>query len=268
MKPQTLILSGYGINCEEETAFAFRHFGAQADIVHVNDLISGEYNLDDYQILAIPGGFSYGDDTGAGKGMANRILNNLEEKILKFVKRDTLTIGICNGFQVLVALGLVPALDENYGARQAALTHNASARYLNRWVHIKTQTNKCVWLKGIDQLYLPVAHGEGNFYMPEEELKKLKEADQIAVTYCKEDGSSTNGEYPYNPNGSLMDIAGICDPSGRIFGLMPHPERGMFFHNQPNFTLEKERLLREGKELPMMNENAKIFENAVGYFSN
>lgn len=266
MNPKALILSGYGINSENETAHAFAQHGAEADIVHVNDLIEGNKKLNDYQILAIPGGFSYGDDTGAGKGMANRIFNNLREEVLTFIKRDTLTIGICNGFQVLTALGLAPAFDEKYGQRQAALMFNESARYINRWVHIKAQTQKCVWLKGIDRLYLPIAHGEGRFYMDEENLKRLKEENQIAVTYCKEDGSPANGEYPFNPNGSLMDIAGICDPSGRIFGLMPHPERGMFFHNQPDFALQKEKLIREGKELPMMNDNALVFKNAVEYF--
>ncbi len=264
--PNALILSGYGINCEEETAFAFEKFGANADIVHINDLIDGLKSFDNYQILAIPGGFSYGDDTGAGKALANRILNNLNEQILKFVQRDTLTIGICNGFQVLTALGLAPALGGQYGIRQAALMANENSRYTCRWVHLKTQSDKCIWTKGIDSLYVPIAHGEGNFYIPDDQLAELKSGNQVVFTYTNEDGSPANGVYPANPNGSLEDIAGICDPSGRVLGLMPHPERAMFFHNRPDFANEKERLIREGKSLPTENQGGLVFKNAIDYF--
>lgn len=264
--PKALILSGYGINCEEETAFALEKFGGKSEIVHINDLIDGSKKMDDFQILAIPGGFSYGDDTGAGKALANRIINNLKDEVLKFVKRDTLTIGICNGFQVLTALGLVPALNEKYGARQAALMANTSARYICRWVRLKNNTDKCVFTKGIEYLYVPIAHGEGNFYIPDDQLKELKENNQVVFTYVKEDGTEANGEYPFNPNGALADIAGICDPSGRILGMMPHPERAMFFHNRPDFALEKEKLMREGQEVPMENEGGIIFKNAIEYF--
>ncbi len=266
MKPKALILTGYGINCEEETAFAFEKFGGKSEVVHVNDLIDGSKKMDDYQILAIPGGFSYGDDTGAGKGMANRVLNNLQEQVLSFVKRDTLTIGICNGFQVLTALGLVPALDEKYGERQAALMANTSARYICRWVRLKNTTDKCVWTKGIDTLFVPIAHGEGNFYIPDEQLKELEDNNQITFKYIKDDGSLAGGEEPFNPNGSLADVAGVCDPSGRIMGLMPHPERAMFFYNRPDFANEKERMLREGQELPDENEGGVMFKNAIDYF--
>ena len=264
--PKVLVLAGYGVNCEEETAYAFQMQGAEADIVHINDLIDGLKKLDDYQILAVPGGFAYADDTGAGKAMANRLYNNLRDELLKFVARDTLTIGICNGFQMITALGLVPALGEQYGKRQAALMANTNARYTCRWVHMKVTSEKCIFTKGIDTLYVPIAHGEGNFYMDDEGLEELKKNDQIVFTYVKEDGSPANGEEPFNPNGSLLDIAGVCDPTGRILGVMPHPERGMFFHNRPDFTLEKERLERAGKPLPKYNESVKIFENAVKYF--
>ncbi len=266
-EPKVLILSGYGINCEEEMAYAFEQFGASADIVHVNDLIDGLATFDDYQILGIPGGFSYGDDTGAGKAMANRIVNNLREEILTFAKRDTLTIGICNGFQVVTALGLTPALDGKYGKRQSGLMANENNRYTCRWINLKVGSEKCVWTKGIDTLFVPIAHGEGNFYMPEDMLKELQENDQAVFTYIKEDGSPANGEYPYNPNGAILDIAGICDDSGRVLGLMPHPERHLFFHNRPDFTLLKEKCLREGKPLPEKGEGGQLFENAVTYFA-
>ncbi len=266
-KVNVLVLSGYGINCEEETAFAFKKYGANADVVHINDLIDGLKKLDNYQILAIPGGFSYGDDTGAGKALANRILNNLGEKVLKFVQRDTLTIGICNGFQVMTALGISPALNGEYGTRQCGLMANENDRYTCRWVNLKNQSKHCVWTKGIDQIHLPIAHGEGNFYMPEDALKKLKEQGQIVFSYLKENASPAKGEYPFNPNGAVLDVAGICDKSGRVFGLMPHPERYLFFHNHPDFNLKKEILLRQGKEIPEEGEGAKIFKNAVNYFS-
>lgn len=255
MKPRVCILSGYGINCETETKFAFERFGAEGEIVHINDLIDNTKSLDDFQILAFPGGFSYGDHTGAGKAFANRILNNLGEKILNFVKRDTLTIGICNGFQVLVALGLVPALDDKYGERQAALIKNKSTKYQCEWVRVKNCSKKCIFTQGIDEMDIPIAHGEGNFIIDENLLKQLEKNDQIAFKYSGK-----------NPNGAMADIAGICDPSGRVMGLMPHPERNLFFTNHPQWTKEKERLRREGKEIPVNAAGDKIFENAVKYF--
>jgi len=264
---KALILAGYGINCEEETAYAFEKFGAKSEIVHINDLIDGVRSFDDYQILAIPGGFSYGDDTGAGKAFANRLINSLREAVLDFVKRDTLAIGVCNGFQIATALGLVPALDDKYGERQSGLMANENNRYTCRWVHMETESGKCVWTKGIKQLFVPVAHGEGNFYMPEKELKEMRKKDQVVFTYIKEDGSPAKGEYPYNPNGAVLDIAGICDGSGRILGLMPHPERHLFFHNRPDFSLQKEILTREGKPIPEEGEGGQLFKNAVEYFS-
>lgn len=265
--PKALILSGYGVNCEEETAFAFRKFGAEAEIVHVNDLIDGLKKFDDYQILSIPGGFAYGDDLGAGKALANRIFNNLREPLLKFVQRDTLTLCICNGFQVATALGLTPALDEKYGERQVALMANTSARYICRWVHLKVTSEKCVFTRGMKSLFIPIAHGEGNFYTSSENLKKLQDNDQIAFTYVKPDGSPANGESPHNPNGSLNDIAGVCDPSGRILGLMPHPERHLFFCNRPDFTAQKEKLMRASKPVPDDGEGLILFKNAVEYFT-
>lgn len=264
---KALILAGYGINCEEEMSYAFERFGATSEVVHINDLIDGRKNIDDYQILAVPGGFSYGDDTGAGKAFANRLINNLREAVLDFVKKDKLVIGVCNGFQIATALGLVPALDDKYGERQSGLMANNQNRYVCRWVHMKVESSKCVWTKGIQKLFVPVAHGEGYFYMPEKELKEMRKKDQVAFTYVKEDGSPAKGEYPYNPNGAILDIAGICDESGRILGLMPHPERHLFFHNRPDFALRKEILMREGKPIPEEGEGGQLFKNAVEYFS-
>lgn len=265
-KPKVLVLTGYGINCEEETKYSFERAGAKADFVHINDLIDGRQKLSNYQIMAVPGGFSYGDDTGAGNALANRIKNNLRDDILNFAKQDKLMIGICNGFQVLVNLGVVPAIDGEYGKRQSVLMPNITARYECRWAYIKMISAKCVWTQGIDVIHVPIAHGEGNFYASLDILKEIKRGDQVVFKYVHEDGSPANQEFPVNPNGAMEDIAGICDPSGRILGLMPHPERFNAFTNEDGWTLIKEKLLREGKSLPSEGEGLKIFKNAVEYF--
>jgi phosphoribosylformylglycinamidine synthase subunit PurQ / glutaminase len=265
-KPKVLVLSGYGINCEMETQFAFEKFGALCEIVHINDLISKKYNVNNYQIMAFPGGFSYGDDTGAGKAFANRIINNLKDEILDFVQKDTLAIGLCNGFQIMTALGITPALNLKYGERQVALMANENGRYTCRWVHLKVTSDKCIFTKDIKTLFVPIAHGEGNFYTTDENLKKLQENDQIVFKYVDENENPANQKYPINPNGAALDIAGVCDPTGRILGMMPHPERHMCFSNRPNFTLKKEELLRQGMEIPELGEGSKIFKNAVEYF--
>ena len=264
MKPKVLVFSGYGLNCEEETKYAFDLVGADATIVHINDLIANKKLLNKYQILAFPGGFAYGDDTGAGNAYANKLKNNLWEDLVRFINRDTLTIGICNGFQIITNLGLLPAIDSKYGERQVALLANDSARYTVRWVDLKVKNNS-PWLKGIKELSIPIAHGEGKFYAKKTILDKLEAEKQIALTYtegliCK------HFEYDVNPNGSLQDIAGITDPTGRILGLMPHPERGMFFTQLPHWTYLKEQYLRENKKLPKYADGLKIFKNAVRYF--
>lgn len=267
MKPKALVITGYGINCEEETAFAFERAGAQSRIAHVNDVIDGLVKMEDFQMLAVPGGFSYGDDTGAGNALANRIKNNLGDHLVRFVKADKLAIGICNGFQVLTNLGLVPAMGEKYGERQAALDRNDNARYTDRWVWIKARSANCVWTKGIDLLHAPIAHGEGKFTMPEDQLDALEATNQVAFTYVDETGAPANGVFPANPNGALRDIAGISDPSGRVLGLMPHPERFLFATNEENWTLKREQAERAGR--PFGNEGAglQIFRNGVNYFA-
>ena len=263
---KVIVITGYGINCEEETAYCFEKFGAEAEIVHVNDLIAGHKKLDDYQIMAFPGGFSYGDDLGSGNALANKIRNNLNDEMLKFVSQDKLAIGICNGFQIITNLGLVPATEGKYGETQAVLMHNKQARYECRWVHIKATSEKCIWTRDIGTLHVPIAHGEGNFYAENALVDKLEANDQIAFRYVKEDGTPASEQFPFNPNGAMRDIAGICDESGRIFGLMPHPERFNAFENEYDWPLKKEKLIREGKEIPRDGAGLKIFQNAVNYF--
>lgn len=267
VKPQTLVLTGYGINCEEETAFAFEKAGSGARIIHINDLIENRKLLDDYQVLVFPGGFSYGDDTGSGKALANRIKNNLLDEIIKFIERDTLMLGICNGFQVLANLGVVPALNGFTGNAEVSLEHNKSFRYQCRWVDLTVNSKSpSVFTKGIEKIHIPVAHGEGNFYAPAEVLSKI-ETDNLAVMkYIKPDGSAALREFPYNPNGAISDIAAICSINGRIMGMMPHPERGMFFTQRNDWTYLKEKYKREGRDIPEFSEGIKIFENAVNYF--
>jgi len=266
LKPRILVLSGYGINCERETKHAFDMVGGDAEIVHVNDLINKEKNLEDFQILAIPGGFSYGDDTGSGNALANKIRLNLWGELRKFIDSEKLVIGICNGFQVLTNLGLLPALSKNYGESKAALTFNNSTRYECRWTNLKQNSNKCVFTKNILSLRCPVAHGEGKFFTDPETLEELKKNDQIVFTYTKPNGENANEEFPYNPNGALFDIAGICDETGRILGMMPHPERAILMGSFPDFHMLKEKAKREEKEISEYYGPAvSIFQNAVDY---
>lgn len=263
-KVQVLVLSGYGINCEEETAHAFELAGASADIVHINDLIDGYKDLNDYQILSFPGGFSYGDDTGSGNAFANRVRNHLWEEVVSFIKKDHLVIGICNGFQIMVNLGLLPALAGKYGQREAALTHNNNARYTVRWVDLEVG-NGSPWLKGMKTISLPIAHGEGRFSASGPVLKKLGQKNLIALKYVKGKICQYQ-DLEANPNGSLEDIAGITDESGRLLGLMPHPERAIFFTHLPNWPLIKERRSRLGKKIPEFGPGLQIFKNGVKYF--
>ena len=266
-KPLTLVLTGYGINCEEESAFAFNTAGAAARIIHINDLIEDKKILGECRILMFPGGFSYGDDTGSGKALANRIKNNLIDEIKAFMERDTLMIGICNGFQVLVNLGVVPALNGFTGEAESSLEHNSTSRYQCRWVDVAVeQRSPSVFMKGIERMHIPVAHGEGNFYAPEETIAKIESMNLVTMRYIKPDGSRALQEFPYNPNGSVNDIASICSINGRIMGMMPHPERGMFFTQRNDWTYLKEKYKREGKELPEFSDGIKIFKNAVDYF--
>lgn len=265
LTPRVLIFAGYGLNCDEETKYAFETAGANADIVHINDIIDNKNRLREYQILVFQGGFAYGDDTGAGNAFAWKVHNHhLWNEVSSFITTDRLIIGICNGFQILVNLGLLPALGKKYGEREVALIHNDSARYLVRWVDLKVE-NHSPWLAGITTISLPIAHGEGKFYASSQVLKKMKEKNMIALRYIK--GKMCEWlDLPANPNGSLDDIAGITDETGKILGLMPHPERAQFFHQLPDWTYIKEKYRREGKRLPKEGPGLSIFKNAVKYF--
>ena len=254
LKPRILVLSGYGLNCEEETAFAFERAGGSAEIVHLNDLIRGIKKLKNYQILAVPGGFSFGDDTGSGKAFANKFKNHLSGELQTFVESDKLVIGICNGFQILTNLGLLPG----------ALVFNDSARYIDRWVDIKIE-GKSPWLAGINMLSVPIAHGEGKYFAEPKTLNQLKKAQRIAATYAKGD-ICRREDLPANPNGSLNNIAAVLSYEGRVLGLMPPPERAISFTQLPHWTRLKEEHLRAGRALPKDGPGLQLFQNAVRYF--
>lgn len=265
--PRVLVLTGYGINCDDETRLAFEMSGARADIVHINDIIDAPSKLDGYQVFAFPGGFSYGDDTGSGKALAGRIMNNLHDEFRAFIGRDTLMLGICNGFQVMANLGIVPGLDGAVGTPMVSLEHNVTSRYICRWVDLEVEKNTpSVFLKGLARLHVPVAHGEGNFYAPADTLERIESGNLVSLRYAKPEGGRAMGEHPFNPNGSLNDIAAVCDPTGRLMGMMPHPERNILFTHREDWTMLKEKYRREGKEIPAEGEGLAIFRNAVRYF--
>ncbi len=264
-KPKVLIVTGYGINCEEETATAFELAGAETQIVHINELIKTPSLLHKSQILAVPGGFSYGDDTGSGNAYAQKLRNNLWPELKKFAKGDHLIIGICNGCQILVNLGLLPAIDEQYGQRDVALLHNDSALYTDRWVDLSIE-GKGPWLEGISSLTVPIAHGEGKFFASPEVLAHLEKTGQVAARYFQGEMCQTF-QLPANPNGSAHNIAALTDPTGRVLGLMPHPERSVRFTQLPHWTLLKEQYQRQGKAIPEQGPGLQIFVNAVRYFT-
>jgi len=258
-RPSALILRAAGTNCVAETAYAFEVAGAGTRIAHVNELVNSPALLGESQVLAIPGGFSYGDDVSAGRILANELRFRMGDALQDFLEKGGLVIGICNGFQVLVKLGILPATN-GIGAGfeiESSLIDNDSAQYEDRWICLETASSKCVFLKGIDSLYLPVAHGEGKFVVKEDAiLEKMRKGDQIALRYTACDGGQV--VYPWNPNGALDNIAGVCDPSGRVLGLMPHPERFLVREQHPRWT--RENLPEEGAGLA-------VFKNAVAYFS-
>ena len=257
-----LVLTGYGTNCEVECAHAARVAGADvADIAHFSEPALGRVSLANYNFLIFPGGFLDGDDLGAAQAAAQRWKYTktpdgeaLSELLLGFINKGGLVLGICNGFQLLVKLGLLPALDSAWFTRQVSLAHNASGRYEDRWVRLAVNADSpCVFTKGLDYLYVPVRHGEGNL-VPDspQTLERLQKEGLIPVRYAHPETGEPTMEYPWNPNGSPLGIAGLCDPSGRIFGLMPHPEAYNHPTNHPGWT--------RGESAPL---GLTIFENAV-----
>jgi phosphoribosylformylglycinamidine synthase I len=268
-----LVLTGYGLNCDNETAYGFELAGASARRVHINSLINGAVNLSDFQILVFGGGFSWGDDHGAGVIQAVRMRTSIGGDLFDFVEKGNLVMGICNGFQTLVNIGLLPGFGASGrrpedAQRSVAVTFNDCGNFRDQWVKLQVNTDSpCVYTQGLTELELPVRHGEGKFYTDSETLKRLKENRQVALRYALPNGQPAGQAFPYNPNGSIFDIAGICDSTGRIFGLMPHPEAYNHWTNHPEWPLLKETLKRRGELPPSgLTPGLKVLANGVNYF--
>lgn len=268
-KINALVLTGYGLNCDNETAHALTLAGATARRVHINEVIDGSAHIEDFQILVFGGGFSWGDDHGAGVVQAVRMKHMVGEKIIRFIEDGNLVIGICNGFQTIVNLGLLPGFDHDYKQRSVALTYNDCGNFRDDWVTLAINPHSpCVFTRGLSVIDLPVRHGEGKFVADEAVMQRLAASRQIVCQYALPDGTPANQKFPFNPNGAMMDVAGICDTTGRVFGLMPHPEAFNHPSNHPEWQCHKERIKRgqmAPNELPATG--IRIFENAVGYFS-
>jgi phosphoribosylformylglycinamidine synthase len=272
--PHVLILRAPGTNCDQETAFAFETAGATTEALHVNRVLESPAVLDRFQILCISGGFSFGDDVAAGQILAVQMRHHLAGRLAEFKAAGKLILGICNGFQVIIKSGVLlddeASADAGHAGPPATLANNDSGKYEDRWVRLGVSGDKCVFLRGIERMYLPVAHGEGKFIARDmEALKKLESAGQLPLRYVPLNGgagvSPANGSrdgratlpFPDNPNGSMADVAGVCDSTGRVLGLMPHPERHLDPTNHPRWT--------RGEAGPV-GDGLQLFVNAVRYF--
>jgi phosphoribosylformylglycinamidine synthase len=267
--PKVLILHANGSNRDHEAAQAFELAGASAEIVHINQLRAKEKCWSDFQILALPGGFSYADALGAGKLMALDLKAYFGDEVRSFVDSGKPVIGICNGFQALVKSGILPDTHSHSASLrglshaprniEATLTFNQAGHFECRWITLKPVSQTCLWTRGLTELIAcPIAHGEGNFILSDpSDLAALIDRDQVALRFVRSDGAAANGEYPINPNGSIDDIAGICNPRGNVLGLMPHPEDHIFAYQHPHWT---------HGEIGQMG--LKLFENGVKYALN
>ena len=253
--PRVLVLRAPGANCDAETHFAFEMAGAAPDRLHVNRLRENPALLRQYQVLAVPGGFTYGDDVAAGKILGNQLAHFLGDALRRFRDAEKLILGICNGFQALLKAGLLVPPDED--GPVATLAQNASGKFEDRWIHLQAQPGRCPFLEGVGRLHLPVAHGEGRFVCRLDwHLQGLLQAGQAVLRYVDAEGRP--GGYPVNPNGSQGDVAGVCDATGRVLGVMPHPERHVLPTQHPRWA--RQGLAAEG-------EGLVIFRNAVRFFA-
>jgi len=251
---KAIVLRAAGINCDLETQYALELAGAEAERIHINRIIENPDVLGDCQIVVIPGGFSYGDDVAAGKILANQIIHHLSDKLRAFIDAGKLVLGICNGFQVLVKTGILGKVSPE-GKQQITITNNDSGKFEDRWVYLEPASKKCIFIEAERRIYLPIAHGEGKVVFESEEVfEKIKTDDRIAFRYVDENGNF--GPFPINPNGSTDSIAGLCDSTGRVMGLMPHPERFVRHTQHPHWTRLKDKSRADGRT---------IFDNAVKY---
>jgi len=267
---RALVLSGFGINCDLETKYALTQAGARTDRVHINELIAlcrqGQ-GLAPYHIFVVDGGFSWADDHGAGVLLGVKLQSHLGDHLEEFIEAGKLVLGICNGFQALANMGLLPGMDGDYQTRKVALTANDCGNFRNDWVNLVTDPgSRCVFTAGLTRIDMPVRHAEGKFYASAETIERLRDLGQVVLRYATPDYKPAQGVFPYNPNGSLDDIAGICDETGRIFGLMPHPEAYHHLSNHPYWTRTMDRMRREGQTpADLEGQGLLIFRNAVRY---
>ena len=260
MKAKVLIPVGYGLNCEDETENAFRLAGGEVEKMFIKDLEKAPERILDYQIVVLVGGFAYADHVAAGTILKNKLKYSMEKELQKFVDDGRLIIGICNGFQVLVKIGLLPGFDKEYREQIATLTANASGKFEDRWIRVKAnEKSNCIFTKGIKELHMPVRHGEGKFIADDSVLNRLEKENRVALRYCDEKTREPTMKYPDNPNGALRAIAGICNKEGNAFGLMPHPEATL----NPYLNPEWPRLKVKGivPDIPAL----QIFSNAVSH---
>lgn len=253
---RAVLLRAAGINCDLETQYALQLAGASVQRIHINRLKEKPALLEEFQILVLPGGFSYGDDVAAGRILANQILHHLRDALRAFLEKGKLILGICNGFQVLIKAGLLPGFDGG-GQSSFTLTDNDSGRFEDRWVYLQPGTDRCVFLDPNRRIYLPIAHGEGKLVAKDQAaLDKARQEGFVAFRYV--DAMGNPGPFPVNPNGSVDDIAALTDSTGRILGLMPHPERFVRWTQHPHWTRLK---IKEQEPADGM----MIFTNAVRY---
>lgn len=263
---RAIVISGFGTNCEREVAHACRQAGAQTDIVHISALLTGRVRLDDYHFLNLAGGFLDGDDLGSAKAGANRWMHarvagrqeSLADDLRRFVAAGKLVMGVCNGFQLLVQMGVLPSVDGNI-RQSCSLTFNDRGRFENRWCALQVNSaSPCVYTRGLTDLYLPIRHGEGKFVTDAPATLARLEDDQLIVVRYADSAGLPTMSYPDNPNGSVAAIAGICDPSGRIFGLMPHPEAYLHRTHHPRWARE---------DLPEEGVGLRLYRNAVEFIA-
>jgi phosphoribosylformylglycinamidine synthase len=261
-KISVLIITGYGLNCEAESSFAWEQAGATAHRVHLNDLLENPAQLHNHGALMFIGGFSYGDHMGSGLVFAHRLRHHMRDELQKFIAGGKLVLAVCNGFQIVTKLGLLPGLGGDYFTQKVSLMQNDCGHFQNFWVKLRfEQESPCIFTRGLDFMPLPARHGEGKIFTTDKSVLEAIEAQKLAACrYCDPATGEATMDYPHNPNGSLNAIAGLCDPTGRIFGLMPHPEAYLFPENHPQWDLQKIR-----GELPARGLGLKIFENAVSY---
>jgi phosphoribosylformylglycinamidine synthase subunit PurQ / glutaminase len=253
-----------GTNCDAETQRAFQELGVQAETKHLNELVK-QRNLLDYHVLVFPGGFSYGDYVRSGAIFARMLSAKLGKELRGFIDQNRPILGICNGFQILVEEGLLPGFEGVSAYPEASLASNLPQGFKCRWVYLKNENHgKCIFTQNIPSdkvIRLPIAHGEGRFlFLKEKEerlLAKLQDNDMVVLRYCSKECAVADGKYPVNPNGSFHDIAGICNPEGTVFGLMPHPERALYWWQQPDWTKQQ--------EMPEYGDGKLIFQSLLDH---